>query len=462
MAELSPSDVFTVARCLPEADNPSQTASCWYCFAIPSSKAGTAASRLLAAPAVASSTPREAVYRLLQQLVQPEWHSISDPTSPQWLAEFKHRVAQKETLGANPSCPLVNSTAERRHTEVAETTKGSSGEGAHAGAFAAFPSKEQFLLLNKITNRIDTPWVQVLRRLRAVEECEMSRPLELNDVINYAKRLAGSVAAPPETANIVDVVSHQTAFPSYHFLPYPSMEELQNSRLAALGTKPYADICFPPDISAKVVCLRRKAAMALVEPSQGSTYVFDTSLLSSDIWRDEHSKEVLYELRFTCATPCCTFWFSIASGQWSASQPLPRECPLRPLPSLRPLLVPGPFPKTVRVQCRKQGKKPSRFTQTCLKLKGTAAAWSGMPPSGATAEAREVADDQHVGPMASTRADEGSRATQNAKAMPLTQRGVSSVSQFHGLMLGASRRRGQQSCQVRSSESSSGSSSDED
>ncbi|OEH77801.1 hypothetical protein cyc_06365 [Cyclospora cayetanensis] len=293
----------------------------------------------------------ESVYRLLQQLVQPEWHSISDPTSPQWLAEFKHRVAQKETLGANPSCPLVNSTAERRHTEVAETTKGSSGEGAHAGAFAAFPSKEQFLLLNKITNRIDTPWVQVLRRLRAVEECEMSRPLELNDVINYAKRC--SVAAPPETANIVDVVSHQTAFPSYHFLPYPSMEELQNSRLAALGTKPYADICFPPDISAKVVCLRRKAAMALVEPSQGSTYVFDTSLLSSDIWRDEHSKEVL-----------------------------------------------------------KQGKKPSRFTQTCLKLKGTAAAWSGMPPSGATAEAREVADDQHVGPMASTRADEEKRTTE--------------------------------------------------
>lgn len=37
--------------------------------------------------------------------------------------------------------------------------------------------------------------MQALRRLRAIEECEASRPLELNEVINYAKRCGGAFQA---------------------------------------------------------------------------------------------------------------------------------------------------------------------------------------------------------------------------------------------------------------------------
>lgn len=210
-------------------------------------------------------------------------------------------------------------------------------------------------------------------------------------------RIAGSVAAPPETANIVDVVAHQTAFPNYHFLPYPSMEELQNSRLAALGTKPYAEICFPPDVAAKLVYLQRDAAFSVSETPQGVVPAYDTTLLSSDMWQDDKGKEVFYELRFTSATPCCTFWFAVANGQWPASQPLPRDCPVRQLPSLRPLLVPGPFPKTVRVQCRKQGKKHSRITQTCLKLKGAAANRASMAPQATSGQRQKGAADQRAG-----------------------------------------------------------------
>lgn len=208
------------------------------------------------------------------------------------------------------------------------------------------------------------------------------------------RRLAGSVAAPPETGNIVDVVAHQSAFPAYHFLPYPSMEELQNSRLAALAAKPYADICFPPEVTARVVHLRRDAAY-LPTPS------FNTSLISDDAWRNGDSREVFYELKFTCATPCCSFWFAIADGQWSASQPLPREYPVRQLSSFKPLLVPGPFPKTVRVQCRKPGKNHSRFTQTCLKLKGAAAAWTSLPAGASPMGQRRCATSGQAGPGSS-------------------------------------------------------------
>lgn len=179
----------------------------------------------------------------------------------------------------------------------------------------------------------------------------------------------------------MDVVAHQSAFPAYHFLPYPSMEELQNSRLAALGAKPYASVCFPPEITARVVHLRRDAAFCFRKSSEGLTPAFDTSLLSNDLWLSDDTRLVVYELRFTCPTPCCTFWFAVANGHFSASRPFPQECPVRELRTLRPLLVPGPFPKTVRVQCRKLGKKQSRFTQTCLKLEGTAVAWATLPTS---------------------------------------------------------------------------------
>ncbi|CDJ67057.1 hypothetical protein, conserved [Eimeria necatrix] len=414
----------------------------------------------------AREPPCSRIYRLLQQIVRPEWHSIPDPTSPKWLEEFQSRVEAKEPLVKRPSNPPSAGAAAASGKDVKQDPlppQEDPAADAEATAFESFSTEEEFLLLSKITSRLDTPWVQALRRLRAIEECEASRPLELNEVINYAKRIAGSVAAPPETANIVDVVAHQTAFPNYHFLPYPSMEELQNSRLAALGTKPYAEICFPPDVAAKLVYLQRDAAFSVSETPQGVVPAYDTTLLSSDMWQDDKGKEVFYELRFTSATPCCTFWFAVANGQWPASQPLPRDCPVRQLPSLRPLLVPGPFPKTVRVQCRKQGKKHSRITQTCLKLKGAAANRASMAPQATSGQRQKGAADQRAGDTGlKATGEEAGVGRDGRAATPEGQPQAPDVSQFHGFMLGTARRRGKRSRDECSSDSSSGSSSEGD
>lgn len=402
------------------------------------------------------------IFSLLQQTVQPDWHAIPDPTSEEWLARFRLRVAQRKPLTVGS---VEDGALATPNTEIADITR-TQGEGVQngkGGAFEDFSSQEEFLLLNKIASRIDTPWVQALRRLRAIEECEASRPLEMTQVINYAKRLAGSVAAPPETTNIVDVVAHQSAFPAYHFLPYPSMEELQNSRLAALGAKPYADVCFPPEVTAKVVYLRRDTAFGVIETQFGTAPCFETSLVPDNIWRDTDEPEMFYVLQFTSATPCCTFWFALANGLLPISQPLPSERPMSQLPSLKPLLVPGPFPKTVRVQCRKQGKKHSRITQTSLKLKGKGAIPAASAVPALLSGQRKAASSEHPEAEGTATANEAAGLPRAATAaVPSARAEVQpfGASQFHGLMLGASRRRGRQRPQESSSESSSGSSSD--
>lgn len=398
------------------------------------------------------------IYELLRETVQQEWKNIPDPTSEDWLNDVRLRIAEKQPLN-NVNLKTRTSVPSRECSNAAAMQQESS-EKEHGATFEDFSPQEEFLLLSKVLNRVDIPWAQALKRLRAIEECEKSRPLEITEVLNYSRRLAGSVAAPPETRNTVDVVAHQSAFPAYHFLPYPSMEELQNSRLAALGAKPYASVCFPPEVTARAVYLRRDAAFSLQKSSEGLIPAFDTTLVSNDLWLSDDARLVVYELRFTCPTPCCTFWFAVANGHFSGSKPFPQECPVRELRNSRPLLVPGPFPKTVRVQCRKQGKKQSRFTQTCLKLEGTAVAWATLPTSEPpVGELRDACGDQSRTKNSAPAAEAGLADDTKATSLPVGAE-TSGVSQFHGLMLGAARQRRQQRRQNRSSESSSGSSSD--
>eukprot|EP00920_Eleutheroschizon_duboscqi_P041900 GHVT01100571.1.p1 GENE.GHVT01100571.1~~GHVT01100571.1.p1 ORF type:complete len:247 (+),score=33.76 GHVT01100571.1:1736-2476(+) len=54
--------------------------------------------------------------------------------------------------------------------------------------------------------------------------------------------------APPESRNLTDPVFHQSVSSAVHFLPYPSLEELQMSKLATYSSRPYHTICFPPRI----------------------------------------------------------------------------------------------------------------------------------------------------------------------------------------------------------------------
>ncbi|KAL8269778.1 hypothetical protein Esti_006307 [Eimeria stiedai] len=396
------------------------------------------------------------VYEVLREVVDPAWHSIPDPTSPAWLEAFKARVEARDSLnphqqsGAAAAAPAAAAAAGESGTE----------------AFGFLSAQEEFLLLSKVTSRIDTPWAQALRRLRAIDEAEASRPLSLTEVVNYAQRIAGSVAAPAESSNVVDPVSHQASFPAYHFLPYPSLEELQNSRLAALSTKPFAEVCFPPQIECRVVSLSRAAVCGL----RGTPHAYEECLVHEGLWASSVNAEVvLYELKITSPTPCCSFWAAAVEGELSPARPLPPGARLQRLPSLRPLLVPGPFPKTIRVLCRKPGKRDSRITQAALRLKGKAAAAAA---AAAVAAAPSTADLARTGAESASKpqspAADGGAEHEGARRGPQAERAAAGgapqeapPSQFHGLMLGASRRRARR-MQESSSESSSGSSSEGD
>lgn len=209
-------------------------------------------------------------------------------------------------------------------------------------------------------------------------------------------------------------MAHNAAFPRYHFLPYPSVEEMQASRLAALAARPYGEICFPPEVTAQLVYVHRKAAFSLIDTPKGRIPMYDTSLLSGYTWREDGQKELFFQLRIVSATPCCSFWLAAAPGQLHPQQQLPAGCCFISLsPFRRPLLVPGPFPKTVRVQCRKKEKKPSRITQSCLKLKGaaaTAAASQGPTAAIAASRGQHLSDAGKGDRHAATDGQEGFRA----------------------------------------------------
>lgn len=93
------------------------------------------------------------VYRLLQRIVQHEWHSIPDPASEKWLADFRLRVAHNEPLVPNPLNARAAS-APKSYSSDATTTREGDTRSADASLFEDFSSQEEFLLLNKVTSRI--------------------------------------------------------------------------------------------------------------------------------------------------------------------------------------------------------------------------------------------------------------------------------------------------------------------
>ncbi|KAL8444176.1 hypothetical protein Emed_006348 [Eimeria media] len=474
-----------LAGTLPEAEErsasfkreePAAAAAAAAAGAATAAAAGAASSTGAAAAASAGGSSRGShclrVYELLREVVDPAWHAIPDPTSPAWLEAFKARVDAREPL---------NQPQQQQQQQQQQAAAAAAAAPAGVGAAAAAPAaaaagelgsdafgflsaQEEFLLLSKVTSRIDTPWAQALRRLRAIDEAEASRPLSLTEVVEYAQRIAGSVAAPAESSNVVDPVFHSASFPAYHFLPYPSLEELQMSRLAALSAKPFADVCFPPQIECRVVSLSHAAVSAARHTPQA----YEECLMTAGLWGDSpHAQVVLYELKITSPTPCCSFWAAAVEGELPPSRPLPPGVQLQMLPSLRPLLVPGPFPKTIRVLCRKAGKRDSRITQAALRLKGKAAAAAAAAAAApsradlARAEGEPTSRPQGPAGVAGAEGEGASRGPQGEGAAAGEAPREAPPSQFHGLMLGASRRRARR-MQESSSESSSGSSSEGD
>ncbi|PHJ25759.1 mediator complex subunit med4 [Cystoisospora suis] len=318
-----------------------------------------------------SSSPYslEELRRRLQDIVKPEWRDIPDTASEQWKMQFRESISEGHS-STSPSAPSTKSCSSSSSASSSSSDVPSTSSACPSSASSASPTlpsglsskssatsfvnrREQCLhVLTEIASVLDTPWLVAQKRLEGINDAEKSRRLTLEEVVLYARRLGGSTAAPPETTNISDVVAHQAIYPTFHFLPYPSMEELQSSRLSFLASKPFDKVCFPPEIRTKLSYrVSRRETDASGRPNRIGGY----------------------EVRFVCQTPGCTIKYSLFDSVFGPDA-LPPES-LWNTYTYNPTSVPfvtHPFPKTILAQAFKPPLQPSRPALLRVNLRSNA------------------------------------------------------------------------------------------
>ncbi|EPT26870.1 mediator complex subunit MED4 [Toxoplasma gondii TgCatPRC2] len=297
------------------------------------------------APAVAASSPSlQELYNLLRSVVKPEWSHILDPASDEWKKKFRERVDAETSV----TSPPLSSTSSASTNDCAQSFSACSTL-SDGSSVCSLPREQQLHLLVKMSSILETPWLVAQKRLEGIKEAEKARPLTLDQVVTYARRLGGSTAAPPETANISDVVTHQSIYPTFHFLPYPSMEELQTSRLGFLASKPFDRVCFPPEIRSQWTVRLRKSERSCDE--------------EGDSRAGTETNVPGYEVRLVCQTPGAQLVYCVFDGLLA-----PNALPAQPLwketryTSEAPVFLSTPFPKTLVARALKPPLQPSRPT----------------------------------------------------------------------------------------------------
>ncbi|GAW82433.1 hypothetical protein, conserved [Plasmodium gonderi] len=108
-------------------------------------------------------------------------------------------------------------------------------------------NKEKFYFLLNIKEMMETSWLLSRKRLEGIKLEEKSKPVNVQELINYSKKIADTTCAPPECDNINDKIMHQEYYPNYHFLNFVNVEEIHLSKLFQL--QKYSTVCFPPIIT---------------------------------------------------------------------------------------------------------------------------------------------------------------------------------------------------------------------
>ncbi|KEP67307.1 UNVERIFIED_CONTAM: mediator complex subunit MED4 [Hammondia hammondi] len=297
-------------------------------------------------PAVAaSSSPSlQELYNLLRSVVKPEWRHILDPASDEWKKKFRERVDAETSVASPPLSPTSSASS----NDCAQSCSASSTL-SDGSSLCSLPREHQLHFLVKMSSILETPWLVAQKRLEGIKEARNARRLTLDQVVTYARRLGGSTAAPPETANISDVVAHQSIYPTFHFLPYPSMEELQASRLSFLASKPFDRVCFPPEIRSRWTVRLRKSERSCDE--------------EGDSRAETETKVPGFEVRLVCQTPDAQLVYCVFDGLLAPNalpaQQLWRE---KRYTSETPVFLSSPFPKTLLARALKPPLEPSRPT----------------------------------------------------------------------------------------------------
>ncbi|EUD69267.1 hypothetical protein C922_00130 [Plasmodium inui San Antonio 1] len=113
--------------------------------------------------------------------------------------------------------------------------------------FDKINNKEKFYFLLNIKEMMETSWLLAQKRLEGIKLEEKSKPVNVQDLLNYSQKIADTTCAPPECDNINDKIMHQEYYPNYHFLNFVNVEEIHLSKLFQL--QKYSTVCFPPIIT---------------------------------------------------------------------------------------------------------------------------------------------------------------------------------------------------------------------
>ncbi|CAG9473641.1 conserved Plasmodium protein, unknown function [Plasmodium vivax] len=113
--------------------------------------------------------------------------------------------------------------------------------------FDKISNKEKFYFLLNIKEMMETSWLLAQKRLEGIKLEEKSKPVNVQDLLNYSQKIADTTCAPPECDNINDKIMHQEYYPNYHFLNFVNVEEIHLSKLFQL--QKYSTVCFPPIIT---------------------------------------------------------------------------------------------------------------------------------------------------------------------------------------------------------------------
>ncbi|KJP86355.1 hypothetical protein AK88_03988 [Plasmodium fragile] len=117
--------------------------------------------------------------------------------------------------------------------------------------FDKINNKEKFYILLNIKEMMETSWLLAQKRLEGIKLEEKSKPVNVQDLLNYSQKIADTTCAPPECDNINDKIMHQEYYPNYHFLNFVNVEEIHLSKLFQL--QKYSTVCFPPIITVQEV-----------------------------------------------------------------------------------------------------------------------------------------------------------------------------------------------------------------
>ncbi|KAK2198370.1 hypothetical protein BdWA1_001382 [Babesia duncani] len=205
----------------------------------------------------------EGFYKLIDSMISDDWYDILHPNTKEWELQFQ------ETLddflykgGAGFMC--CKRKRSRQGNSDNECT-------------VSIDVSQRFKVTFEIMNMMEGLWLQGKRILKGIDQCESSRPLNMDQVVQYAMRLKGTTHSPPENSNVTDTTWHYELFPQYHFLGIPNVDQMHNSRLFALS-KLQEQTCAPQVTFERISESMHR--MRIVCSTENSTIYYQTSRIN--------------------------------------------------------------------------------------------------------------------------------------------------------------------------------------